>query len=428
MTGDWRRLHPLSPVVRGGRGLIAVVVILIPSLLRGGDTGTRYALLAVAVFMFAMGFIRWLVTRWRIDDDDLRIEAGFIGRRSLRFPLAQVQAIDIVRPGLARLLGVAELRLRMGGSSGGSARLAYLRESEVEPLRTEMLRLAHGAPEAGPDEVPAWIAEHLVSRVSTWRLIVSILITESGVLAEGVLVVLVVVGVIEPGAAAGLFSGGAAWAVGAGTQIWRRFNQEYNLTVAEGPDGLHVRGGLVALTAETIRPGRVQALRLVEPAIWRLLGWCRLEVDLAGKQKSEGEGRAQRGQLRALLPVGNRATAEELIDRLMPDRPRELVPPPRRARWKSPLRYSLLAYGRTDTCVATRSGRLRRVTVWVPLEKAQSLRLVQGPLQRRLNVASVHVDVAGKALHAIARDRDATEAQRELDTLAELARAARNVA
>ncbi|HEY2326717.1 MAG TPA: hypothetical protein VGH52_04445 [Gaiellaceae bacterium] len=48
-------------------------------------------------------------------------------------------------------------------------------------------------------------------------------------------------------------------------------------------------------------------------------------------------------------------------------------------------------------------------------------------MQRRLNVASVHVDVAGKAL-AIARDGDATEAQRELDTLAELARAARKAA
>ena len=43
-----------------------------------------------------------------------------------------------------------------------------------------------------------------------------------------------------------------------------------------------MHSGLVALTAETIRPGRVQAVRMVEPMLWRPFGWCRLEVDVAG--------------------------------------------------------------------------------------------------------------------------------------------------
>jgi putative membrane protein len=342
----------------------------------------------------------------------------------LRFPLAQVQAVDIVRPGLARLFSLAEVRLRMGGSSGGTARLAYLPESEVEPLRARMLRLARGGEEL--EEPPADVGdEPVLSTVATGKLVVSILITDAGLIAEAVLGGLVIGGILAPSAAAGLFSGGVAWMIGIGTQLWRRFNQEYRLTVTDAPEGLHVRGGLIALTAETIRPGRVQAVRLVEPFFWRPLGWCRLEVDLAGRQKAEGEGRAQRGQLRALLPVGDRALAMSLVDRVIPDRPQESVRPPRRARFKSPLRYRKLAYGRTDTCVVTRSGRFRRVTVWVPLEKAQSLRHVQGPLQRRLGLASIHVDVAGRSLHATARDRDAVEARAELDTLAELARRAR---
>jgi putative membrane protein len=96
--------------------------------------------------------------------------------------------------------------------------------------------------------------------------------------------------------------------------------------------------------------------------------------------------------------------------------------------WKSPLRYRKLAWGRTDTCVATTSGRLRRISCWVPLEKAQSLRRVEGPIQRRLHLASVHVDTAGRAVHATLRDRDAAEATEALDELAELARAARRAA
>ena len=222
-----------------------------------------------------------------------------------------------------------------------------------------------------------------------------------------------------------LLGGGLVWTISLVTFLWRRFNQQYRLTVAEGPDGLHLHGGLVALSAEIIRPGRVQAVRLVEPLLWRPFGWCRLEVDLAGRQRSKGEGEAQRGQLRTLLPVGKRPVGVELVDWLLPDRPRELLPPPSRVRWKSPFRYRALSWGLNDTCVATTSGRLRRITCWVPLEKVQSLRHMQGPVQRRLRLASVHVDTAGRAVHATLRDRDAAEAADAFARLTDLARAAR---
>ena len=46
-------------------------------------------------------------------------------------------------------------------------------------------------------------------------------------------------------------------------------------------------------------------------------------------------------------------------------------------------------------------------------------------MQRRLNLATVHVDTAGRAVRAALRDRDAGEADQALARLAELARAAR---
>jgi putative membrane protein len=61
----------------------------------------------------------------------------------------------------------------------------------------------------------------------------------------------------------------------------------------------------------------------------------------------------------------------------------------------------------------------------VPLEKVQSLRRVQGPIQRRLSLASVHLDTAGRSVHATLRDRDSEEAERALAELTDLARAAR---
>ncbi|HEY2072109.1 MAG TPA: PH domain-containing protein [Gaiellaceae bacterium] len=420
---EWTRLHPLTPVVRGGRATIGLAVILLPSVLAGRHGRGVFIEIGVVAVLLGLGFVRWLVTRWRIDGDDLRIETGLLRRRSTRFPLSQVQAVDVVRPGLARLFKVAELRLRLGGSTGGSARLAYLAEREVEPLRAMFLDLAGGSRPAGAADEKG--EERVLSVVPTGRLIGSILISDAGVMAEAIVVALIVVAVVSPAAAVGAISGGAFAIVSALTIVWRRFNQEYKLTVVDHRDGLVLRGGLVALTAETIRPGRVQAVRMVEPVLWRRLGWCRLEVDIAGRQRSEGEGSAQRKPLRAVLPVGSRAVAEELLDHLVPDRPREQTPPPRRAVWKSPLRYRMLAWGRTESCVATTSGRLRRVTSWVPLEKAQSLRRVQGPVQRRLDLATVYVDTVGRRVHAAIRDRDVSEANTVLDDLTVLARAAR---
>jgi len=424
---SWRRLHPLSPIVRGGRATIAIAILLVPTVLRGGDVTKDYPQFVVVGVLVGLGFVSWVVTRWRVDGDDLQIETGLLRRQSLRFPLSQVQAIDIVRPGLARMFGVAELRLRMGGASGRTARLAYLHEREVEPLRDRLLALARGAEEKASEdgkERPA-APERVLATVPTGRLVASILVSDVGVAAEAVLAGLVAAFVLAPSAAGGLAGGGAVWIVSVVQLVWRRFNHEYRLTVVEAPGGLVLRGGLVALTAETIRPGRVQAVRMVEPVLWRLVGWCRLEVDLAGRQRSEGEGRAQRRALRAVLPVGSRATAEELLDHLLPDRPREQSRAPSRVRWKSPLRYRMLAWGRTPTCVATSSGRLRRATSWVPLEKVQSLRRVQGPVQRRLGLASVHVDTAGRSVHAVIRDRDVAEADRALAELVATARSAR---
>jgi putative membrane protein len=421
----WQRLHPLSPVVRAGRGTIAIFVILVPTVLGGRGLGSSLPQLAVVGVVAVLGFIQWLVTRWRIEGDDLRIETGVVRRQSLRFPLSQVQAIDIVRPGLARMFRVAELRLRMGGSTAATARLAYLNEKEAEPLRAHLLALAHTGERAEPPTEE--LAEQVLTTVPTRRLVASILISDVGIVAELVIAGLIVAAVLAPGAVVGLASGGAAWLFAVATALWRRFNQEYRLTVARAEDGLRLRSGLVALSAETIRPGRVQAVRMVEPLLWRRLGWCRLEVDLAGRQRRRGESGSTGRQLRALLPVGSRALAAELLEHVVPDAPQPTRRAPRRAAVKSPLRWRFLAWGRSDRAVVTCTGRVRRVTVWVPLEKVQSFRRVEGPLQRRLRLATVHLDVAGRALHATLRDRDRAEGDEALADLVDRARELRHV-
>lgn len=170
----------------------------------------------------------------------------------------------------------------------------------------------------------------------------------------------------------------------------------------------------------------MQALRLIRPLTWRPLGWCRLEVDVAGRVTTSRRSRSERRAGRALLPVGTLAQAEWLLARVMPGAPIERMRPPPRARWKSPLRYPNLSFGADQRCAVVTSGRLRQVTDWVPLAKLQSVRRSEGPLQRRLGLANVHLDTAGRSVHAVARDRDTAEADALVDWLATVARAARS--
>jgi putative membrane protein len=129
-----------------------------------------------------------------------------------------------------------------------------------------------------------------------------------------------------------------------------------------------------------------------------------------------------------VLPVGSHAQAAWLLQRILPNVPVDRSPPPRRARWKSPLRYHYLSWGGDDTYTVTTSGRLRRVTDWVPLAKVQSIRRVEGPVQRGLGLATVHLDTAGRNIHAVIRDRDRDECARLMATLPGMCRAARAVA
>jgi putative membrane protein len=419
---DWQRLHPLSPLVRTGRGVIAIVLVLIIPLLssqKGSLSGDLVHLGALAV-IFVLGVISWLVTRWRLEGAVLRVESGLVRRTSERFPLSQIQAIDTVRPGLARAFGLSELRIRLASGGGKAGRLAYLTQGEAETLRTRLLALSHGLSEAAPPP-----PEQALLTVPSGRLFASILLSGIGLVLELAIAALGILAIVAPGTAAAAISIGAASLIGLVFGFFRRFNDDYRLTVADAPDGLHLRSGLVETSAETIPRGRIQAIRMVEPLAWRPFGWCRLEVDVAGQKSKGRQDRNQNKAARALLPVGSREQAATLVARVFPDLPDARLPPPARARWKSPLRFRYLSWGANDRYAVTTSGRLRRVTNWVPFAKVQSIRRVEGPVQRRLRLASIHLDSAGRNVHAVLRDRDRGEAAQLLGELPDRARKAR---
>ena len=425
LSGEWQRLHPLSPFVRAGRGLIAILVLLlIPAAGSGhGSLASDLAHLGVLVVFFVLGVISWLVTRWRVEGGVLRVDSGLIRRTSERFPLSQIKAIDTVRPGLARVFGVTELRIRLASGGGKAGRLAYLSNAEAETLRVRLLALSRGAGEVTPAS-PARAQQTLVN-VAPGRLFASILLSGAGLVLELAIVTLLVLSVLAPALASAAISAGAVGLFALAVSLFRRFNGDYRLTVADAADGLRLRSGLVETSAETIPRGRIQAIRMVEPLAWRPFGWCRLEVDVASQKSKGRQDRNQAKSARALLPVGSREQAALLLGTVFPGLPEQRLAPPARARWKSPLRFRHLAWGANEHYALTTSGRLQRVTDWVPLTKVQSIRLLEGPIQRQLRLSSVHLDTAGRRVHAVLRDRDREEGARLLQELPERCRRAR---
>ena len=326
----------------------------------------------------------------------------------------------MVQPGAARVLGLAELRLRLAGGAGDQGRLAYLPQPAAVELRARLLALAHGL----ADDVPA-PPERVLLWLPPARLLASMALSGLGILITALIVTVIVLAVVSAHTLGVVVGAGFAAILALATSTWRQFNGACDVTVAEAPDGLRLRSGLIETTAETIPFGRVQAVRLIEPLMWRPWHWCKLEVDVAGRQRGRRENRAQARQLRAVLPVGSRQDADWLLSRILPAVPTPDRRPPASVRFKSPLSYHWLCWGRDDRCVVTVSGRLRRVTHWVPFAKIQSLRVIEGPVQRRLGLATVHLDTAGRAIDAALRDRSDAEVQQVLPELVSTAGAAR---
>lgn len=284
-------------------------------------------------------------------------------------------------------------------------------------MRARLLALSQGAHEETPEPT-----DRELVRVPPGRVAASLVFS-------GPMVVLVVyvaaLGAATSSGRHGLLGPTLPILLGDAIAIWRRFNRSFHATVAEAPEGLRIRSGLVETTAETIPRGRVQAVHLVEPLLWRPFGWCRLEVDVAGRVRDRSDAERGKRRLRTLLPVGTGAEAAQLVELLVPGAPQPQRRPPRRARWKSPLLYRRLSFAFDEHYAVTTAGRVARTASWVPLTKVQSLRRLEGPAQRRLRLATVYLDTAGKNFGAAFRDVDGGDSHALLERLTELARAAR---
>ena len=450
-----RRLDPRTVLIRALSGLpsaiFAVPVILAASRGSGLTFALALALIFLALLMAVALIAAWLSWRmftYQVLPDQLVISRGIINRSRRSIPAQRIQDVSIKQGVLARLIGLAEVRIETGGGEKDEGRLDSVSLAEAHRLR-ELLR---GMSRAGA--APATVTtpggdadEPILFRLTFGRLLFF------GLFRFSLLWIAAILG-------AGQYLDQAldldldGW-----VQIWDGARQELqsrlSLAFALGVTGLAIGLGLMAGVIRTIlqyygfrlslAEGRfrysrglltrnevVVARRQIQLGLveWGLLsgalGWCAFKVQtlggsdhVSGRQELAPFARASEVQpLIALagLPVFDRSglrpvsswhtrialisfvaipAAVVSIAAIWFPLAGLLVLTLPLALAVALLRRRHHRYALAETSLQVSRGVLKRREWTVPYGNIQSVTLRRGPLQGRMGVTSVRIDTAG---------------------------------
>lgn len=463
----WQKVHWITPLAKSWAAILVLLAILIHNFfnffsswseLRDevsyvANAGFAFGMLALTVFLVfvviigVISYFSWRNTAWAIDQEAVHYRHGIFAKTYRRVPYNRIQSLDIRQPLLSRPLGLGKLHIESAGGAGSHVDIAFLRLSEIQALNTEIrkrmsaLRQVKANVSAGNTETapadgaapssanppatdPAYALpeyEALLYQLPIPRLLKSIALNEGAWLLVVVLAISsLLVGIYweAPSRAA---AWEVMWAVFAGTFwilllpltfTWTRFTRDFNFAAFVTEDGIRLKSGLLETKSQTIPPGRVHALRLTQPLLWRLTGWWRVHITIAGKNNPDSESGSNKPTPDdILLPVGDMEQAIRamwlVVRELGVENPQEILqaafngqreaggfsPVPVRARWIDWFSWKRRALLRTHTMVLYRDGFLTKSLTVVPHERIQSVTTLQGPLERLLGVASLRLDI-----------------------------------
>ncbi|MET0297466.1 MAG: PH domain-containing protein, partial [Microbacterium sp.] len=453
--GEWHRMHPLTPLLRGGFALVVVAGIVIanfrdrliemfvPQMSEYGEYAgdpvdwvfsnnlVLWALLAVlglVIVLILLFYVSWRFHTFRITGDDVEVRSGVLFRTHRRAPLDRVQGVNLTRPMIARLAGLAKLEV-VGAGLDSNVKLEYLSTTNAEAVRADILRLASGSQlgEASADAAP-----RAGSRVSAAASVVSAGITgliegAEEPVAEPESVVHIPVGRLIAsrllsGATIGLVIAiiaivvgsivGTPWVLfgmvpavlGFGAYWIGSITKSLRYSIAPTPSGVRITFGLFTTVTEILPPGRIHAVQVSQSILWRGFGWWTITINrLSGRSAAD----TTTDQFTTVLPVGTRADVERVLRLILPGMPEAEWPlvfehgvlgpaaddpytnTPRRARLLRPFSWRRNGFDVTPHALFVRRGVFWRRLAILPLARLQSIAITQGPVDRRLGVANL---------------------------------------
>jgi putative membrane protein len=369
--GEWHRLHPATPLLRGGLGFVAIVGIVIANLRdrliewflpgiacppddpdcgqgdpfdyiveNGLSVVAALIVLGVLLLCIALFYVSWRMHTFRITDEVVEVRSGVLFRTHRKARLDRIQGVAVVRPLFARLFGTAKLDVEVAGQDA-NVPLAYLGTTAADRLRADILRLASGsraagagvaAPAAGglidrrvsellaPELDPTLAEPESVVHMHPARLI------GSTVLSGSTFWLLVVAGVVVTGvvlAAQGIPQ--LSWtlvsfvpiALGLLSYQVNRLLKFLRYSIAATPDGVRIGYGLLSIRNETVPPGRIHSVAVSQSIFWRPVDWWTVRINRATRQSSSTDGQSTQ-QNTVVLPVGSRDDVFRVLELLLP--------------------------------------------------------------------------------------------------------------
>lgn len=411
---SFRRVHRLTPLLRLWSVILALIAGFalnanmealrdIFAFITGEHRGEalRDTALALAGFI-AVCAVVWLASGlwWRrmgyqLGAEELSLRRGLLSVQLRTARYDRTQAVDVVEPVIARLFRLAAVRVETAGGQSSVIEIAYLKKSDAEALRDDILARVHGAPtsqtEAPAEESAEEPAEEpaLVPEIPIARSLIAAALRTSTLFLVGFLI-LVVVTRLPLSAALPIL-------VGALPNAWNVLDSSWRYTARTDGEVVNITYGLADRRRQSIRLDRIHAVQITQPFLWRPLGWYEVRVSVAGYGAS-ASGKAS-GSTR-ILPVGTLAQARQFL-------PADAAPTyasPARAKWVSPLDYRQQTVALTGGYVIVRNGRLNRRVKAIHTSHIQELTYRRGPISQALGLATVGLDLVQGPVRMDARN------------------------
>jgi putative membrane protein len=448
-----RRLHPVGMLLAALgtiRRWIGAAAFPGVAALINGQFGMRTLLLVlliavlISVFSAVWGVLSWRATTYWVSGGAFHLKRGVLQKSERSLPLERIQSVNTVQGIVQRFFGVVEVRVEAaGGGEEPEISLPALSRNDARILREELTRTrrASGEPDELLQDEPS---PTVLRRLSVRDLLVAGMTSgQIGIAASVVLGVSQTVDQVFPRDLAERLSETLlprtvsailllvlafalfAWMLAIlGTVL-----AHAGFTLSRSADGkyLHIKRGLLSRYETTVPLARIQAVKVVEGVLRQPFGLAAVRVESAGFAD-------ERGVSTILFPLLPRKEAEEFVRTVAPSfaTPLEdLKRLPARARRRYAFRatlpvllvsalagifffpwglsvllfalpaalYGLLrhraaGYGLDGDRLVLRFRRLARTTVVASRSRLQSRGYSVSPFQRRLELATLKVEVA----------------------------------
>ena len=314
-----RRLHPAYLIISLGRSVRTLVPVIAVGIWKA--PGWAIAIFAALIALRSLG--EWWARTYAVQDGSLRVQSGLFNKTQHTIGINRITALDAERGLVQRVFRVWGLKVQTPGNDHrSSVHLVCLSASALDELRSALRPQGILVNPAVAPEDPAVTLAVLDTRT---LLIAAVTGTSVPLIMAGAAATFGRARDLLPERTfhrltRDVFVGGtttvllllAAAVLSVLAGIGLTSLRLARFTLVRDGDRLRISRGLIAQRSGTIPVERVQAVRIVQGCWRRMLGYCALEVEVAGLSTSNDTERS-------LFPLLRVDAAIDLVRRALPE-------------------------------------------------------------------------------------------------------------